>query len=197
MRLCACWGRIFEARVEGERHHCHETILQHVQTALDDIQWQIDRHELHEMMATKEESAPCPDGIPKSICRCGGVLGSQFLFNAYKHVLEGGAIPAQFAASRTVFIPNSSDVDNNGLIVRLPNAPRPLTLCNCDCKILTTVICRGLHWYTMRYGDLPRPSLVHHEMYAYQASTYPGFSTASARRAARVHVSFLAVNLCP
>ena len=27
---------------------------------------------------------------------------------------------------------------------------RPLTLCNCDCKILTTAICQGLHRYTMR-----------------------------------------------
>ena len=34
--------------------------------------------------------------------------------------------------------------------MRLPEALRPLTLCNCDCKILTTAICRGLHWYTMR-----------------------------------------------
>ena len=25
-----------------------------------------------------------------------------------------------------------------------------MTLCNCDCKMLTTAICRGLHWYTMR-----------------------------------------------
>ena len=25
-----------------------------------------------------------------------------------------------------------------------------MTLCNCDCKILTSAICRGLHWYTMR-----------------------------------------------
>ena len=25
-----------------------------------------------------------------------------------------------------------------------------MTLCNCDCKLLTSAICRGLHWYTMR-----------------------------------------------
>ena len=67
-----------------------------------------------------------------------------------QHVLAGGPVPVQFAASRTVFIPKSSDVDNNGFIVRSPDALRPLTLCNCNCKILTTAICRGLHWYTMR-----------------------------------------------
>ena len=48
MRPCAYRSEIFEARAEGERHHCHETILGYVQKALDDIQWEIDRHD--EMM---------------------------------------------------------------------------------------------------------------------------------------------------
>ena len=34
--------------------------------------------------------------------------------------------------------------------MRSPDALRPLTMCNSDCKILTTAICRGLQWYTMR-----------------------------------------------
>ena len=59
-------------------------------------------------------------------------------------------MPALFAENRTVFLPKCSDVDNNGRIVRSPGALRPLTLCTCDCKILTTAICRGLHGYTMR-----------------------------------------------
>ena len=65
-------------------------------------------------------------------------------------MLEGGAVPTLFAASRTVFIPKSSTVDDNGLIVRPPDALRPLTLCNCDCKIVTTAICVGLHGYSIR-----------------------------------------------
>ena len=48
------------------------------------------------------------------------------------------------------FIPKSSYVDNNGRIVRSMEALRPLTLCTCDCKILTTATCRGFEWYTMR-----------------------------------------------
>ena len=60
----------------------------------------------------------------------------------------GGTFPALLAESRTVFVPKFSDVDNNGGIVISPEALRPLTLCNCDCKILTTTICRFLHWYT-------------------------------------------------
>ena len=80
------------------------------------------------MMATKKESAAGPDGIPFCIKRSAGGLESRFLLHAYKRVLEGGAVPAHFAASRTVLIPNSSDVDDNGLTVRSLEALRPLTL---------------------------------------------------------------------
>ena len=148
--LCEYWAKIFEARIEGERHHCHEIILGYVQKAPDDIRWEIDRHEFDELMATKWESAPGPDGIPYSICRCAGGLGSEFLNNVYKHVIEGGPVPALFAASRTVFISKSSDVYNSRRLVRSPEVLRPLTLCSCDAKILTTAICRGIPWYTMR-----------------------------------------------
>ena len=65
-------------------------------------------------------------------------------------VLEGNTIPDCFAESRTVFIPKTSGTDDLGRIIRSPDALRPLTLCNCDCKLLTSAICRGLHWYTMR-----------------------------------------------
>ena len=143
-------ARSFQARIEGERHHCLETILSYVQRAPDSICWENDRNEFDELSAIKKESAPGPEGIPFGLYRCAGGLGSRFLHNVCKHVLEGGVVPALFAESRTVFIPKSSDVDNNGRIVSSAEALRPLTLCNCDSKFLTSAICRGLHWYTMR-----------------------------------------------
>ena len=149
-RLCEYWGTIFQARVEGQRHHHYQNILRYVQKAPDDIRWEVDKSEFDELMATKKESAPGLDGIPYSFYRCAGALGSQVLFNAYTPVLEGGTIPALLAESRTLFIPKSSEVDNNGRIVRSPESLRPLTWCNCDCKILTTAICGSLRWYTMR-----------------------------------------------
>ena len=51
---------------------------------------------------------------------------------------------------KAVFIPETSDNDDFGRNIRSPDAHRPLTLCNCDCKLLTSAVCRGLHWYTMR-----------------------------------------------
>ena len=101
-------------------------------------------------MATMIESALGPDAILYSIYRCAGGLGSQFLFDVYGRVLEGCTVPTEFAASRTVFIPKSSTVDGNGLIVRPPDLLRPTTLFNCDRKIITTAICFGLHRYSIR-----------------------------------------------
>ena len=54
------------------------------------------------------------------------------------------------AESGTVCIPETSDIDDLGRIVRSPDALHMLTLCNCDCKLLTAALCRGLHWYTLR-----------------------------------------------
>ena len=103
-RLCVFWNTTFQARAEGPRHHQYENILRYVQKAPDDILWVIDQNEFNELMASKKESAPGPDGIPYSMYRCAGGLGSRRLFCAYKHVLEGGTIPELFAESRTVFI---------------------------------------------------------------------------------------------
>ena len=55
--------------------------------------------------------------FPYGVYRCAGGLGSKFLFNAYKAVLEGSAIPDCFAESRTVFIPETSDIDDLRAIV--------------------------------------------------------------------------------
>ena len=64
--------------------------------------------------------------------------------------MEGGTVPEHYAESWTVFITKTSDIDDNGRIIRSPDALRPSTLCNCDCELLTSAICRRLHWYTMR-----------------------------------------------
>ena len=58
--------------------------------------------------------------------------------------------PDCFAEGRAVSIPKTTDTDDLGRIIRSPDALRPLTLCNCDCKLLTSAVCRGLHWYTIR-----------------------------------------------
>ena len=141
-RLCEYWGTIFQARQEGSRHHQHEEILRFVQQALDDINWTIDQAELDDLLASQKDSAPGPDGIPYGVYRCAGGLGSNFLFNAYQAVLEGSSIGPSLSLRLLM-----------ERIIRSPDAFRPLTLCNCDCKLLTSAFCRGL-------------SLVHYAMHS-------------------------------
>ena len=133
-------GEPFSKHV-SKAHHQYEDILRFVQKAPDDIHWTIDRTEFDELIAMKKDSAPGPDGIPYGAYRCAGRLGSQFLFNAYKYLLEGGTVPEHFAESRTVFIPKTPDINDNGRIIRPADALRPLT------------------------QHLSRPPLVHHEMH--------------------------------
>ena len=101
------WCKIFESRTEDERHPAYETIHGFLQKA--------QKQQFDEMRARKKESAPGPDGIPYGIYRCAGGLVSRYLLNAYKSVVEGGSVPTHSAASRTVFIPKSSTVDDHGL----------------------------------------------------------------------------------
>ena len=64
---------IFQARVEGPRHHQYENILRYVQRAPNDIRLTIDRTEFDGLIALKKDSAPGPDGIPCGAFRCAGV----------------------------------------------------------------------------------------------------------------------------
>ena len=58
--------------------------------------------------------------------RSAGGIGSPSLFDAYEQIVEEGKVPALFAARKTLFIPTSSTVDDQGRIVRSPDALRPL-----------------------------------------------------------------------
>ena len=59
-RLCEYWRTIFQARVEGPRHHQYEDILRFVQKTPDDNRWTIDKTEFDELIAMKKDSAPGP-----------------------------------------------------------------------------------------------------------------------------------------
>ena len=63
----------------------------------------MDKQEFDENIATKKDSAPGPDGVRCGIYRCAGGLGSHFLFNAYRFVVEGGSVSTCFAATRFSF----------------------------------------------------------------------------------------------
>ena len=53
-----------------------------------------------------------------------------------RNISRESSSPTNFTASSRVFIPKSDAADNRCRIVRSPDALRPLTLCNCDRKVL-------------------------------------------------------------
>ena len=93
-------------------------------------------------------------------------------------MLEGGAVPALFAESRTLFIPKSSDVDNNGRIVRS----------------LAPVDAVQLRLQDTHHSDLWRISLVHHEMYTSFSEMY--LSQAKDRWYFEIETAALALVAC-
>ena len=54
--LCTHFGRIFESRINDERHLAYETFLDFVHKAPEDIEWTIDEQEFYEMLATKRKN---------------------------------------------------------------------------------------------------------------------------------------------
>ena len=149
-RLCEYLGTILQAHQEGPKHYQHEEILRFVQQALDDINWTIDQAGFDDLVALKEDSALGLDGTSHGVYRCAGGLGSKFLYRAYQAVLEGRNIPECLPKIGPSLSPRRLTSMTFGRNLRSLDALRPLSLCNFDCKLVTSAICRGLHWYTMR-----------------------------------------------
>ena len=81
--------------------------------------------------------------------RSAGGIGAKSLFAANEPILRETAPPPGFGASRTVFTPKNSDANAQGLLIRTPEALRPLTLCNCDCEVITSALCAGQRKYSI------------------------------------------------
>ena len=138
-------------------------ILRLVQQALDGINRTIDQSEFDDLFAFEGRlgswpwriSLWCPTDVLVG-------LGSKFLFNADQSCLGG-------KYNSWLFLLKVGPSLSLRLLIlmiffRSPGALRPLTLCNCDCKLLTSAICRGLHWYSMQMHT----SFA--EMYLFQAN---------------------------
>ena len=132
------WSRIFHARKEVAQDVNPKDVMRHVVRAPDDIVWTMSEEDFCTMLARKRELAPSQDGLPYIIYRCAGGIEAKLLFKTYGTLVAGGRPPDGCTASRTVFIPRSCEVHEQGRIVGSPGALLPLTLCNCVCKVITT-----------------------------------------------------------
>ena len=100
---------MFEASVIDDQDHSCGTILDFVQRAPESVQWTVDKDEFDIIISTEKKFAPVPDLLLHSVYRCAGGGG-----RACPSVL--------FAASRTVSVPETSTVEEQGRIVRSPDA---------------------------------------------------------------------------
>ena len=94
---------------------------------------EISLEELSKTLATCKDSAPGPDGIPYSIIRALWQPLGQLLVNAWNHSLRTGELPQSHRVSFLKLIPK---IGKDGK--KLTNW-RPITLSNCDHKIITKV----------------------------------------------------------
>ena len=108
---------MFRARCGGIPNDIAEVMLGFVQPSPPELSWNILFDEFEELLTSKRESASGPDGTSCSVYRSAG--------------------------DRTLFIPKSSEVDDQGRIIRAPDALRPLILCNRDRKVITAPMCCG------------------------------------------------------
>ena len=71
-------------------------MLSFVEPATRGMNWTTEVSAFEEMLASKRESAPGPDGLPFCVhCSAGGI-GAKFLLAAYEAVLLGAALPTGF-----------------------------------------------------------------------------------------------------
>ena len=103
-----------------------------------EITRQITEEELRATLQSCQDSAPGPDGIPYSII---GLLWPAFgplLTNAWKYSLETGKLPTSHKQSFLKLIPKA------GKDLRRLTNWRPITLSNCDHKLITKTYSKRL-----------------------------------------------------
>jgi len=94
----------------------------------------ISLEELKEALKTCKESAPGSDGIPYEIYKKYWNLTGEYIINSWKYSLQTGNLPTSHAESIITLLPkenkDTTDIKNW----------RPITLSNCDAKIVTKVL---------------------------------------------------------
>ena len=97
----------------------------------DNVVKPVELHELTATLLTCNDSAPGPDGIPYSILRVVWSTFGPILCDAWKHSLVTGTLPDSHKLSYLKLIPKC------GKDLRHLTNWRPITLSNCDHKLIT------------------------------------------------------------
>ena len=104
----------------------------------------ISRDEFYNICDVNRRFAPGPDGVSYRTWKACGREAHDILYDCYLKILTSGTAPAWFNSARMVFIPEIDDEEYCESVVAEPGDLRPLSLSNCDHKLVCVAVCCSL-----------------------------------------------------
>eukprot|EP00959_Pyramimonas_sp_CCMP1952_P382986 8024854-Pyramimonas_sp.AAC.1 len=101
--------------------------------------WILTEDWFYSILTAKKDTTPGPDGIPYSSWRASGDIGKKVLYDLYLHLMQLGTLPGSFNECTAAFLPKGS-AQLGHESARQPASTRPLSLSNCDNKLLSSAI---------------------------------------------------------
>ena len=133
------WSAVFDEQQGSSEHY--ELLENFVQQANSLGQWQVSQLELEELLPRLRASAPGPDGIRYLAYYNTTDTSTPILYDVYMAILSGLAPPSDFNHGLLAFLPKGDDPsDSSPSPTRSPEHTRPLTIANCDQKIVSKLI---------------------------------------------------------
>ena len=104
----------------------------------------ISRNEFYKVCDVNRWFAPGPDGVSYRTWKACGRESRDILYDCYLKILGGGTAPSWFNSARIVFIPKTDDEEYCESVAAEPGGLRPLSLSNCDHKLVCVAVCCAL-----------------------------------------------------
>ena len=104
----------------------------------------ISRDEFYKICGANRRSAPGPDGVSYRTWKACGRTAHDILYDCYLKNLRSGTAPVWFNSTRMVFIPKTDDEEYCESLAAEPGGLRPLSLSNCDHKLVCVAVCCSL-----------------------------------------------------
>ena len=137
MTLSDYWKPRFEGVEVNDDHG--STLLDFAQQCPEGINWDMTREMLEGAIATREDTAPGPDGIPFSACKHRGPEIVDRLYRAFQALSRGERPNHEFNFAKMAFLLKSQP-DPGEVPCREPGDMRTLSLSNTDHKLWATLL---------------------------------------------------------
>jgi len=109
-------------------------------TRINDVDWILSFEEFKARLKYKKKSAPGPDGLPYcAYAHCPDFI-LRALYKLYVHICNGGELDDSFNEAFMVFLAKGQEAGDHMEISRKPSHTRPLSLSNCDSKLVADAL---------------------------------------------------------